>query len=135
MRFSSRSSLNYLKKKKNKTKKTAVHTTIRRLPFLLLLESHSYEGGYYLSWYDACSTFTFISSVLLKSIPSHIHVHMYFEFTQENLTFTGAMNGDVFVWLGHKLARVVSRAHNGPVFAMHTTLRDGLIVSGGKEKG
>ena len=74
-------------------------------------------------------------NVLLKSIPSHIHVPIYFKFTQENLTFTGAMNGDVFVWSGHKLARVVSRAHGGPVFAMHTTFRDGLIVSGGKDKG
>ena len=55
--------------------------------------------------------------------------------TQDNLTFTGAMNGDVYVWSSHKLIRLVSRAHSGPVFAMHTTLRDGLIVTGGKEKG
>ncbi|PFX18604.1 Echinoderm microtubule-associated protein-like 6 [Stylophora pistillata] len=42
----------------------------------------------------------------------------------------------VWKWAeGHKLARVVSRAHGGPVFAMHTTFRDGLIVSGGKDKG
>lgn len=45
------------------------------------------------------------------------------------------MNGDVFVWSGHKLVRLVSWAHSGPVFSMHTTLRDGLIVTGGKEKG
>lgn len=44
------------------------------------------------------------------------------------------MNGDVFVWSSHKLVRLVSRAHSGPVFTMHTTLRDGLIVTGGKEK-
>ena len=54
---------------------------------------------------------------------------------QDNLTFTGAMNGDVFVWSGHKLVRLFSRAHSGPVFSTHTTLRDGLIVTGGKEKG
>ena len=41
----------------------------------------------------------------------------------------------MFVWKGHKLTRVVSRAHSGPVFAMCTTLRDGLIVTGGKDKG
>ena len=45
------------------------------------------------------------------------------------------MNGDVYVWSSHKMVRLVSRAHSGPVFAMHTTLRDGLIVTGGKEKG
>lgn len=56
-------------------------------------------------------------------------------FGAENLTFTGAMNGDIFVWHSHKLIRLVSRAHGGPVFTMHTTLRDGLIVTGGKEKG
>ncbi|KAM7447232.1 Echinoderm microtubule-associated protein-like 5 [Porites harrisoni] len=56
-------------------------------------------------------------------------------FGADNLTFTGAMNGDVFVWSGHKLVRLVSRAHSGPMFSMHTTLRDGLIVTGGKEKG
>ena len=61
---------------------------------------------------------------------------MYFFYVsrQDNLTFTGAMNGDVFVWSSHKLVRVVSRAHSGPVFTMHTTLRDGLIVTGGKEQ-
>ena len=57
------------------------------------------------------------------------------DFPQEKLTFTGAMNGDVFVWQGHRLIRLVNRAHGGPVFTMHTTLRDGLIVTGGKEKG
>ena len=61
--------------------------------------------------------------------------HVFSECLQDNLTFTGAMNGDVFVWSSHKLVRVVSRAHSGPVFTMHTTLRDGLIVTGGKEKG
>ena len=55
-------------------------------------------------------------------------------YRQDNLTFTGAMNGDVFVWSGHRLVRIVRRAHSGPVFTMHTTLRDGLIVTGGKEK-
>jgi microtubule-associated protein-like 6 len=44
------------------------------------------------------------------------------------------MNGDVYIWSGHKLARVVSKAHSGPVFTMYTTLKDGLIVTGGKEK-
>uniref|UniRef100_A0A3Q2XTX5 EMAP like 6 n=1 Tax=Hippocampus comes TaxID=109280 RepID=A0A3Q2XTX5_HIPCM len=50
-----------------------------------------------------------------------------------NLTFTGAINGDVYVWREHFLGRVVAKAHSGPVFAMYTTLRDGLIVTGGKE--
>ena len=47
---------------------------------------------------------------------------------------TGTISGDVCVWKDHILCRIVARAHNGPVFAMYTTLRDGLIVTGGKEK-
>lgn len=53
---------------------------------------------------------------------------------QNNLTFTGAVNGDVYVWREHFLVRVVAKAHSGPVFTMYTTLRDGLIVTGGKER-
>lgn len=53
---------------------------------------------------------------------------------QSNLTFTGAINGDVYVWRDHYLLRVVAKAHTGPVFTMYTTLRDGLIVTGGKER-
>ncbi|XP_047191015.1 echinoderm microtubule-associated protein-like 6 isoform X1 [Scophthalmus maximus] len=55
-------------------------------------------------------------------------------FGANNLTFTGAINGDVYVWRDHYLLRVVAKAHNGPVFTMYTTLRDGLIVTGGKER-
>ncbi|GAB1295883.1 Echinoderm microtubule-associated protein-like 6 [Apodemus speciosus] len=51
-----------------------------------------------------------------------------------NLTFTGAINGDVYVWREHFLIRLVAKAHTGPVFTMYTTLRDGLIVTGGKER-
>uniref|UniRef100_A0A673BND2 EMAP like 6 n=1 Tax=Sphaeramia orbicularis TaxID=375764 RepID=A0A673BND2_9TELE len=55
-------------------------------------------------------------------------------FGANNLTFTGAINGDVYVWRDHYLLRVVGKAHTGPVFTMYTTLRDGLIVTGGKER-
>ncbi|XP_057217479.1 echinoderm microtubule-associated protein-like 6 isoform X1 [Triplophysa rosa] len=55
-------------------------------------------------------------------------------FGASNLTFTGAINGDVYVWRDHFLVRVVAKAHTGPVFTMYTTLRDGLIVTGGKER-
>ncbi|KAF6128650.1 hypothetical protein HJG60_000539 [Phyllostomus discolor] len=55
-------------------------------------------------------------------------------FGASNLTFTGTISGDVCVWKEHVLCRVVARAHTGPVFAMYTTLRDGLIVTGGKER-
>ncbi|XP_035687635.1 echinoderm microtubule-associated protein-like 6 isoform X3 [Branchiostoma floridae] len=55
-------------------------------------------------------------------------------FGANNLTFTGAMSGDVYVWRENSLVRLVAKAHNGPVFTMYTTLRDGLIVTGGKEK-
>ncbi|KAK1171259.1 echinoderm microtubule-associated protein-like 6 isoform X3 [Acipenser oxyrinchus oxyrinchus] len=55
-------------------------------------------------------------------------------FGANNLTFTGAINGAVYVWRDHVLIRVVAKAHTGPVFTMYTTLRDGLIVTGGKER-
>ncbi|KAI0227896.1 Echinoderm microtubule-associated protein-like 6 [Lamellibrachia satsuma] len=55
-------------------------------------------------------------------------------FGANNVTFTGAMNGDVFVWKDTTLTRLVQKAHNGPVFSMYTTLRDGLIVTGAKER-
>ncbi|PNI66240.1 EML6 isoform 4 [Pan troglodytes] len=55
-------------------------------------------------------------------------------FGANNLTFTGAINGDVYVWKDHFLIRLVAKAHTGPVFTMYTTLRDGLIVTGGKER-
>nr|XP_020441832.1 echinoderm microtubule-associated protein-like 6 isoform X2 [Monopterus albus] len=55
-------------------------------------------------------------------------------FGANNLTFSGAVNGDVYVWRDHYLLRVVAKAHTGPVFTMYTTLRDGLIVTGGKER-
>lgn len=53
---------------------------------------------------------------------------------QDDVTFTGTISGDVFVWKGHVLSRVVSQAHSGPVFAMFTSLEDGLLVSAGKER-
>ncbi|KAM3930547.1 echinoderm microtubule-associated protein-like 6 isoform 4-T4 [Leptodactylus fuscus] len=55
-------------------------------------------------------------------------------FGANSLTFTGAINGDVYVWKDHFLIRLVAKAHTGPVFTMYTTLRDGLIVTGGKER-
>ncbi|XP_037097720.1 echinoderm microtubule-associated protein-like 5 isoform X2 [Syngnathus acus] len=55
-------------------------------------------------------------------------------FGANNLTFTGTISGDVCVWKDHILVRIVAKAHTGPVFTMYTTLRDGLIVTGGKER-
>uniref|UniRef100_A0A8C8VLX9 EMAP like 5 n=1 Tax=Pelusios castaneus TaxID=367368 RepID=A0A8C8VLX9_9SAUR len=55
-------------------------------------------------------------------------------FGANNLTFTGTISGDVCVWKDHVLVRIVAKAHNGPVFTMYTTLRDGLIITGGKER-
>ena len=40
----------------------------------------------------------------------------------------------MFMWKDNKLARLIARAHQGPIFTMYTTLRDGLVVTGGKEK-
>ncbi|XP_064600933.1 echinoderm microtubule-associated protein-like 6 [Liolophura sinensis] len=56
-------------------------------------------------------------------------------FGANNMTYTGSLSGDVFVWKDTTLVRLVQKAHSGPVFTMFTTLRDGLIVTGGKEPG
>ena len=55
-------------------------------------------------------------------------------FGTDDVTFTGMATGSVIVWAGTTASRIIERAHNGPVFAMFTTLKDGLIVTGGKEK-
>ena len=53
---------------------------------------------------------------------------------QDDVTFTGSISGDIFIWKSNVLTRVVSQAHSGPVFAMYTSLDDGLVVSAGKER-
>ena len=45
------------------------------------------------------------------------------------------MNGDVYIWSANTLSRIVNKVHTGPVFSMFTTVRDGLIVTGGKDNG
>ena len=55
-------------------------------------------------------------------------------FSTSGITYTGAISGDVFVWQDSRLTRVITNCHTGPVFALYTTIKDGLIVSGGKEK-
>lgn len=45
------------------------------------------------------------------------------------------MSGDIYIWNTHNLTRIVKNVHSGPVFTMFTTVKDGLIVTGGKEKG
>ena len=55
-------------------------------------------------------------------------------FGTDDMTFTGMATGSVIVWAGPVASRIIERAHSGPVFAMFTTLKDGLIVTGGKEK-
>ncbi|KAJ8309461.1 hypothetical protein KUTeg_014335 [Tegillarca granosa] len=64
---------------------------------------------------------------------SRLQTMLSVAFGAGNLTYTGAMSGDVYVWKDHTLMRLVQKAHTGPVFTMFTTLRDGLIVTGGKE--
>ena len=56
-------------------------------------------------------------------------------YSQNDTTFTGTMSGDVYIWISNTLTRVVKQVHGGPVFTMFTTVKDGLIVTGGKDKG
>jgi len=66
----------------------------------------------------------------LKKMPTMLSV----AFGQDNVTYTGSMSGDIFVWKDNVLTRVVSNAHQGPIFTMYTSLFDGCIVTGAKEK-
>ena len=66
-----------------------------------------------------------------KTLYDYTHTHTH---SQDDITFTGSISGDVYVWKGHVLSRVVSQAHSGPVFAMFTCLEDGLILTAGKER-
>lgn len=56
-------------------------------------------------------------------------------FLQNNTTYTGALSGDVYIWSTNSLVKIVKQVHSGPVFTMFTTVKDGLIVTGGKDKG
>lgn len=67
----------------------------------------------------------------------HLHVNYICALLvtlQDGITYTGAMSGDVYVWKDNVFLRMVTKAHDGPVFSMYTTLKDGLIVTGAKEK-
>ena len=39
------------------------------------------------------------------------------------------------MWKGHILAKVIEKAHTGPVFAMYTSVSNSKILTAGKERG
>jgi len=89
---------------------------------------------------DACvypATYLFskdgVTYIRVMSDDAYVYPATYL-FSQDGVTYTGAMSGDVYVWKENTLIRLVSRAHDGPIFSMYTTLKDGLIVTGAKEK-
>ena len=53
---------------------------------------------------------------------------------QDDVTYTGAISGDVFQWKGHLLTRVIEQAHSGPIFAMFSSVKQNRILSAGKER-
>ncbi|KAH0622863.1 hypothetical protein JD844_025641, partial [Phrynosoma platyrhinos] len=87
---------------------------------------------FYLEHTDDILCLTVNQHPKYKNIVATSQIGRFIE--KNNLTFTGAINGDVYVWKDHFLIRLVAKAHTGPVFTMYTTLRDGLIVTGGKER-
>ena len=44
------------------------------------------------------------------------------------------MLGDIYIWKDNVMIRAILRAHEGPIFTMYTSLFDGCIVTGSKEK-
>ncbi|KAM7325934.1 hypothetical protein ACRRTK_014412 [Alexandromys fortis] len=85
-------------------------------------------------WTLAGSALLYKKGVIGSMEAAKMQTMLSVAFGANNLTFTGAINGDVYVWKEHFLIRLVAKAHTGPVFTMYTTLRDGLIVTGGKER-
>uniref|UniRef100_A0A8C0UQ86 EMAP like 6 n=1 Tax=Cyanistes caeruleus TaxID=156563 RepID=A0A8C0UQ86_CYACU len=85
-------------------------------------------------WTLAGSALLYKKGVIGSMEDAKMQTMLSVAFGANNLTFTGAINGDVYVWKDHFLVRLVAKAHTGPVFTMYTTLRDGLIVTGGKER-
>ncbi|XP_040207585.1 echinoderm microtubule-associated protein-like 6 isoform X1 [Rana temporaria] len=85
-------------------------------------------------WTLAGSTLLYKKGIVGSVDDAKMQTMLSVAFGANSLTFTGAINGDVYVWKDHFLIRLVAKAHSGPVFTMYTTLRDGLIVTGGKER-
>ncbi|KAI3380118.1 hypothetical protein SNEBB_001204 [Seison nebaliae] len=63
-----------------------------------------------------------------------MHTMLCVAFATDNITCTGSIIGDVYVWKDTVLNRVVFNAHNGPIFSMYTSISDGYIITSGKEK-
>lgn len=61
-------------------------------------------------------------------------IMLNFFYFQGNITYTGSMIGAVFIWKDNVLIRLISDAHQGPIFTMYTSLFDGYILTGSKEK-
>lgn len=66
----------------------------------------------------------------LKKMPTMLSIG----FGHENVTYTGTMSGDIFIWKDNVLMRTIIQAHQGPIFSMFTCLFDGCIVTGAKDR-
>lgn len=55
-------------------------------------------------------------------------------FGQDNVAYTGSTNGEIFIWKENVLINLIPDAHTGPIFTIYTTLTDGCIVTGAKER-
>jgi echinoderm microtubule-associated protein-like 5 len=54
------------------------------------------------------------TGIKLKKMPTMLSIG----FGQENVTYTGTMGGDIFIWKENVLIRAVKHAHLGPIFSM-----------------
>ncbi|OAF70064.1 hypothetical protein A3Q56_02173 [Intoshia linei] len=65
----------------------------------------------------------------MKKIPIILSI----AFSNNKTSYMGASNGNVYAFKDTVLENVY-KAHNGPIFSMFTTLKDGLIISGAKQR-
>ena len=108
----------------------------------LLISHHAHTSHKYTRAYTHTHTHTSTHAHTLSHTHTHTHTHKHtrtYTLThthtqKDDVTFTGSISGDIYMWKGTILSRVISQAHSGPVFDMYTSLDDGLVLSAGKER-
>ncbi|NXV10481.1 EMAL6 protein, partial [Cettia cetti] len=81
-------------------------------------------------WTLAGSALLYKKGVIGSMEDAKMQTMLSVAFGANNLTFTGAINGDVYVWKDHFLVRLVAKAHTGPVFTIMYACEEGFATGG-----
>ncbi|ESN91893.1 hypothetical protein HELRODRAFT_181949 [Helobdella robusta] len=94
-------------------------------------------GVRHISFWDQVGGALVQKRGVAKSLGNRVYRKVTFlslAFGMNNTTYSGSVTGDVYVWRDVELVRVVQMIGRGPIFSMFTSLFDGLIVTGCKER-